>query len=493
MEDAAGPGGWGKHFRAFMMSAPAGADLLVAEHWTATNRIGRDPSWLDGTFGGWLEGNAVATPDGEVVDVPMRTDQPKVALLIETARGYGRGLLRGIVRYSRLHGGWAFYITPGDFEQALPEMRQWGGTGIIARLETPRITEAVLATDLPLVALDLSDAQLADGSPLAGAAEVRSDSSGAARLAAEYLLDRGFRQYAYVGVARRVWSRRRQAGFVDRLAEAGLSCEVYPQPRRKRDREWGREQATLAAWLRDLPKPVGVMACNDDRGRQVLEACRAAGVRVPEEAAVIGVDNDELLCDLSTPPLSSVALNTERGGFEAAALLDALMHGRPPAGRRIVVEPLRVETRQSTDAPWEGNTCRRSPGGDATGRPRSSPAAAIRGRRRRRPARPASRPPGSGRSPGRSPGPGPGPAGPSPRGCGDSTAGPGSGAGARRRPPPGIPLTDPASWKNSRGRKGTAKANGAGSVPGKFTFRSLTRQRQVGHLCGGSPHPPRFG
>ncbi|MFO8012841.1 MAG: DNA-binding transcriptional regulator [Phycisphaerae bacterium] len=281
--------------------------------------------------------------------LPMRTHQPKVALLIETARGYGRGLLRGIVRCSRLHGGWAFYITPGDFEQALPEMRQWGGTGIIARLETPRIAEAVLATGLPLVALDLSDAQLSDGSPLAGVAEVRSDSPGAARLAAEHLLDRGFRQYAYVGVARRVWSRRRQEGFVARLAEAGLDCHVYPQPRRKRDREWGREQATLAAWLRDLAKPVGVMACNDDRGRQVLEACRAAGVRVPEEAAVIGVDNDELLCDLSTPPLSSVALNTERGGFEAAALLDALMHGRPAAGQRIVVEPLRVETRQSTD------------------------------------------------------------------------------------------------------------------------------------------------
>jgi LacI family transcriptional regulator len=279
----------------------------------------------------------------------MRTSQPKVALLIETARGYGRGLIRGIVRYSRLHGGWAFYIAPGDFEQALPEMKQWGGTGIIARLETPRIAEAVLATGLPLVALDLSEAQLAGTSPLARVPEVRSDSPGAARLAAAHLLDRGFRHYAFVGVAGRVWSDRRQKGFGRRLAEAGHPCHVYPFPRRRGDREWGREQATLAAWLRDLPKPVGVMACNDDRGRQVLEACRAAGVAVPEQAAVIGVDNDQLLCDLSTPPLSSVALNTERGGYEAAALLDQRMHGRRPRRRRIVVEPVRVVTRQSTD------------------------------------------------------------------------------------------------------------------------------------------------
>lgn len=276
---------------------------------------------------------------------------PKVALLIETARGYGRGLLRGIVRYARLHGPWAFYVTPGDFEQALPKMEQWGGTGIIARIENQRIAETILATGLPLVALDLSDEQLAAGHPLSRVCEVRSDSFRAASMAVDHLLERGFRRFAFVGIAGRVWSRRREEAFCERVRAAGYEPHVYRPPRGRRQREWGREQSIMAEWLRRLPKPTGLMACNDDRGREVLEACRAAGLQVPDEVAVVGVDNDSLLCDLADPPLSSVSLNAERGGFDAAALLDRLMRGRPGRARaqRIVVEPLGVVTRRSTD------------------------------------------------------------------------------------------------------------------------------------------------
>src|SRR3954447_9633049 len=115
----------------------------------------------------------------------------KVALLVETARGYGRDLLRGIVRYARLHGPWGFYVTPGDFEQVLPRMQPWGGTGIIARVETPAVAQAILTSGLPTIALDLSDEQLRPEHPLARLSEVASDSVGAARLAAEHLLERG--------------------------------------------------------------------------------------------------------------------------------------------------------------------------------------------------------------------------------------------------------------------------------------------------------------
>ena len=139
---------------------------------------------------------------------------PKVALLIETSRGYGRALLRGIVRYSRLHGPWGFYVTPGDFEQVLPRMRSWGGTGIIARIETTEVARAILASGLPTIALDLSEEQLQPGNPLSRLSEVASDSAGAARMAAEHLLERGFR---HLRVRRRpdgrVWSDRRQEGF----------------------------------------------------------------------------------------------------------------------------------------------------------------------------------------------------------------------------------------------------------------------------------------
>jgi LacI family transcriptional regulator len=228
-------------------------------------------------------------------------------------------------------------------------MEEWGGTGIIARIENAKIARAILGTGLPVIGLDLSEEQMAAGSPLARISEIASDSAGAALRAAEHLIERGFRHYAFVGIPGRIWSRRREESFQTRIREAGFSCHLYTHPRRRRDREWGQEHHLLSEWLRTLPRPVGLMACNDDRGRQVLEACRAAGLKVPEEIAVVGVDNDDLLCELSEPPLSSVDLNTEKGGYEAAALLDRLMAGRTKRRRRILVEPRWVVTRQSTD------------------------------------------------------------------------------------------------------------------------------------------------
>ncbi len=173
----------------------------------------------------------------------------KVALLIETSREYGRGVLRGIVRYARLHGPWAFYVTPGDFEQALPEMKHWGGTGIIARIETPKVAEAILATGLPVVALDLSEKQLAPGNPLSQICELYTDSYHAAQLAAIHLLERGFRNYAFVGIADRIWSKRRRDSFVKHIKQAGYETHIYEPPKNKHDREWGREQKFLAEWL----------------------------------------------------------------------------------------------------------------------------------------------------------------------------------------------------------------------------------------------------
>lgn len=283
---------------------------------------------------------------------PARTaksEEWKVALLIETARGYGREVLRGIIDYANSHGQWSFYVTPGDFEQALPEMQQWGGTGIIARIETPRVARAILATALPTIALDLSDKQLSPGSPFLKFSQLETDSRQAARMAAEHLLERGFKHYAFVGIRGRVWSDRREQAFCERITEAGFPPHVYVPPRRRPNRRWAVEQRSLGEWLRALPRPVGLMACNDDRGREVLEACRAARLQVPEEIAVIGVDNDSLLCDLAAPALSSVALNAQRGGAEAAELLRSMMAGEVRTPQRIVVEPLYVVSRRSTD------------------------------------------------------------------------------------------------------------------------------------------------
>jgi LacI family transcriptional regulator len=154
-------------------------------------------------------------------------------------------------------------------------------------------------------------------------------------------LERGLRHFGYCGDSRFNWSIWREKHFKARLAEAGHICHAGPSPRRGGDE--------LADWVRSIPKPAGILACYDIRGREVLDACRRAGVAVPDEVAVIGVDADDLMCELSDPPLSSVVPNARHTGWVAAELLDALMAGRPvhPDAHRI--PPLGVTTRRSTD------------------------------------------------------------------------------------------------------------------------------------------------
>lgn len=280
----------------------------------------------------------------------MANGIPRVALLIETSRGYGRQFLRGVIRYGRLHGPWGFYITPGDLEQVLPRMRRWGGTGIIARVETPQVARAILASKLPAVLVGLSSQRVWRNPALREFSRVYSDSVEAGRLAAEHLLERGFRHFAYVGLPGYVWSQKREEGFCQRVRAAGLESHVYPLAADIRERKpWEQEHRRLIRWLAELPRPIGLMACNDDRGRQVLEACRTAGIQVPEEIAVVGVDNDELFCELSDPPLSSVALNAEAAGYRAAAILHRLMSGERVPPQDIVAEALYVVTRRSSD------------------------------------------------------------------------------------------------------------------------------------------------
>ena len=230
----------------------------------------------------------------------------------------------------------------------LPDLRGWDATGIIGRLQGPEIVKMTLGSGLPVIAMDLSDQQRAGGLSLSKVSEIQPDSQRAGRLAAEHLLERGLKSFGYCGYEDRVWSERRRQGFCERLREAGLSCDVY-RPKRKLPLLWQRERTEVTAWLRGLPKPVGVMACNDVRGRQVIEAGILGKMSVPDAIAVVGVDDDQLLCELSNPPLSSVALNAEQGGYRAAEVLDGLMSHRMKEPQRIVVTAEWVVSRQSSD------------------------------------------------------------------------------------------------------------------------------------------------
>ena len=249
----------------------------------------------------------------------------------------------------RFHGPWSFHITPGDFEQALPKMKEWGGTGIIARIPNERVAKAVIEANLPTVTVGLTREQKRPNNPLANFSEIYPEETEVARLAAEHFLGRQFRNFAFVGMDERAWSPPREQAFCDHIRAAGYSTHVYQQPKKARDREWEQEQAILADWIRDLPTPLALFTCNDDRGRQVLEVCQLADLHVPDDVAVLGVDNDDVFCELSDPPLSSVALNAETAGYRAAELLDGMMRGRIRKPKQIVVETIGVITRRSTE------------------------------------------------------------------------------------------------------------------------------------------------
>jgi LacI family transcriptional regulator len=259
-----------------------------------------------------------------------------VALLIETSNAYARGLLAGIMDYVRRHEPWSIYLPELGRGDVPP---RWKGDGIIARIETKAIARIVARTGLPVV-------DVSAGRHLKTVPWIETDDEAIARLAFDHLLSRGFRHLAFCGETRFNWSRWRSEQFQKMARAAGVSVSVYESSGTD---PWAKEHHALLAWVRRLPKPVGVMACYDIKAQQLLDVCRENEVPVPEEVAVIGVDNDPLLCGLTTPPLSSVIPNTRRTGFEAAALLDRIMSGErlPPKGH--LIPPIGVETRQSTD------------------------------------------------------------------------------------------------------------------------------------------------
>jgi LacI family transcriptional regulator len=268
---------------------------------------------------------------------------PKIILRIETSVAYGRGLLYGIAEYSRIHGPWAFYSEPGAEQTTLPRLDKWGATGIITRIPDESNLEPFIGDGLPTIFVPLKE-------KIPGFPNLIDDCHAAGKMAAEHLLDRGFRNFAFCGFSDMHWSRDRRQGFTKTIATAGFETQCYEQPRAGVVRYYQKEQRLLADWLNLLPKPVGIMTCDDEHGRHVVEACKFAGLRVPEQVAIVGVDNDELVCALSDPPLSSVAVNTRKAGYEAAALLDRLMTGEEEmADQKIIVRPLYVVTRQSTD------------------------------------------------------------------------------------------------------------------------------------------------
>jgi LacI family transcriptional regulator, galactose operon repressor len=276
--------------------------------------------------------------------------RPRVALLVESSRAYGRGTLSGVAKYVREHGHWSVLLQEHRFCDDLPAwLENWKGDGIITRVENRNMANVIRRLGVPAVYLREVPAALKIPSVL-------TDNAAVSRMAFEHLQERNFRHFAFCGYNGADYSDERRDSFVQCATKAGLLCHVFAGKKLARaastakyEEEGMRDEGDVANWIRELPKPVGLMACNDMRGQQILNACRAVDVTVPDEVAVIGVDNEEVLCDLSDPPLSSVMPQAERIGYKAAALLDGMMNGKKLLPHRYFIEPKGVVTRHSTE------------------------------------------------------------------------------------------------------------------------------------------------
>lgn len=272
-----------------------------------------------------------------------------VALLIETSGAYGRGILQGVAKYNRLHGGWSMFMRPHGVAEPPPSwLKNWNGHGMLVRVDSKEMAELVKRSKVPVVNVRHTTTTLPVPS-------ISVDNTEIGIMAARHLLDRGLRYFGFYGRARGVNATldERCDAFKKSIEDAGFTCDVFPAEKKPVAKfGWEEQQDKLTAWLTKLPRPLGVMACNDEFGLHVLDACRRCNATVPDDIAVVGVDNDEPLCELAIPPLSSIDPNTESIGYEAAQLLDQMMAAADKKSKEfknVVLKPRGVVTRRSTD------------------------------------------------------------------------------------------------------------------------------------------------
>jgi len=278
----------------------------------------------------------------------------KVLLAIGSSRGSERGILRGIARYSRFHGPWILYREV-PFYRKPPYSSEPKHTGTSTRLPDGDIDGLIgfvansaqlrklIPPGLPAVVLPIED-------KTTNRCRIVEEDNVVGRIAAEHFLERGFTRFAFCGYDRMYWSRVRQEGFIQHLAKKGYTVYLCDFGKLPAGTSPQTEQALIAGWLKSLPKPIGLLACNDDRAQQVFEANKTAGMHVPDDVAILGVDNDDMICELTNPPLSSIAMNFEQVGYEAAVQLDRQVQGKKASHMDIYVRPTHIHTRLSTDA-----------------------------------------------------------------------------------------------------------------------------------------------
>jgi LacI family transcriptional regulator len=273
-----------------------------------------------------------------------RISPPRVAVLVAAWNQYGRGIIEGIWQYAQQHGPWILDMQPGEPDERTKVPEGWRGDGIIAAVHTLDLADKLGGYDVPVVNVSGTRLQGVDFP------RVTSDTDTTMRMAVEHLRERGFQHIAFCGEPHRHFIDFWTDAFIRAREQDGETPLVYTQAEglpqqpdtdtRRRDRQ---------RWLEELPKPVGVIGWDTNICRHLVNACALAGIEVPEDVAVISLETEDLLGKTIHPPLSGVDIPVERIGFQVAAQLDQMLQGKQPESGEILLDPLGVTTRQSSD------------------------------------------------------------------------------------------------------------------------------------------------
>ncbi|SKB41896.1 AraC family transcriptional regulator [Macellibacteroides fermentans] len=270
----------------------------------------------------------------------------KILLLTDFSSGYSRNLLKGIVRYSKEVGNWSFQRMPLYYRMLYGEngvvewAKKWQADAIIAQLSDVNI-ELLNDLNIPIIVQNYRDRNKA-------VSNLTGDYFNTGVMAAKFFLNRGYRNFAFYGFKGAIWSRERADGYSHEIEKQGYKLAVLENDNKDKE-EWSYNHTVLGNWLQSLPKPVALFACDDHFALQISETCNVYNINVPDDIAILGVDNDDLLCNISDPPLSSIVLDVENGGYNAGKLLHQLITKEITEPFNIVVNPLIIERRKSTE------------------------------------------------------------------------------------------------------------------------------------------------
>jgi LacI family transcriptional regulator len=273
----------------------------------------------------------------------------RLLFITDYSDSYANRLLKGIINYSKDKGQWSISRMPTHHKQAigiegiLEVARKWEINVVIGTFEDDDDIGMLRDNGIIVIAQDFK--KMLNGVP-----NITGNYIGTGQMAARYFIDKGFRRFGFFGLKDVCWSDERYEGFRKEVKSQGLEDFLYKYNMQDIDRHWFYERSALSEWLKGLPKPIGIMACDDNQGNNLIQACISAGIKIPQEASILGVDNDELLCNLSIPTLSSIAVDIEGGGFQVAQLIEKLVESPDSVFEDIVLQPVKIVPRISTAA-----------------------------------------------------------------------------------------------------------------------------------------------